>query len=43
MPRKFDPILDPEDEIIYEAEDEVAEMYFFIGGKVGVGYRPPAF
>ena len=41
MPRKFDPS-EEDDEIIYDVEDEVSEMYFVLGGKVGVGYRPPA-
>ena len=36
MPRKFEPT--EEDEIIYEEEDDVPEMYFIIDGVVGVGY-----
>lgn len=34
MPRKFD-----ENEIIYDEDDEVPEIYFIIEGEVGVAYR----
>jgi hypothetical protein len=34
MPRKFE-----ENEIIYDEDDEVPELYFIIEGEVGVGYR----
>ena len=36
MPRKF-----YENEIIYDEEDEVPEIYFIMEGTVGVGYRMP--
>ena len=35
MPRKFDS-LDNVDRIIYEEDQEVAEMYFINEGKVGI-------
>lgn len=34
MPRYFEP-----EEFIYVVDDEVAEMYFGLCGKVGVGYN----
>ena len=37
MPRKFNDIGD--DRIIYEEEQEVAEMYFVVKGFVGLGYN----
>ena len=37
MPRKFSDVGD--DRIIYEEEQEVAEMYFIIKGFIGVGYN----
>jgi hypothetical protein len=37
MPRKF--IDTGEDRIIYEEEQEVAEMYFVISGFIGFGYN----
>jgi hypothetical protein len=37
MPRRFEP--SPEDEIIYQEDDEVPEMYFIMEGTVGVGYE----
>lgn len=37
MPRKFNDI--GEDRIIYEEEQEVAEMYFIVKGFVGIGYN----
>jgi hypothetical protein len=37
MPRHFEPT--DEDRIIYDEEDEVAEMYFILEGNVGVGYN----
>ena len=36
MPRKFD-----ENEIVYDEEDEVTEIYFIIEGAFGVGFRFP--
>ena len=36
MPRKFEP--NEEDQIIYDEEDEVPEMYFITEGIVGVGF-----
>lgn len=36
MPRKFD-----ENEVIYDEEDEVPEVYFIMDGTVGVGFRLP--
>lgn len=36
MPRKFDSS-DNTDRIIYEEDQEVAEMYFISEGKVGIG------
>jgi hypothetical protein len=38
LPRHFDPKADPDDEIIYDEEDEVPEMYFCLEGLVSVGY-----
>ena len=35
MPRKFDA-QDPVDRIVYEEDQEVAEMYFINEGKVGI-------
>lgn len=35
MPRKFDSE-DPIDKIIYEEDQEVAEMYFVNEGKIGI-------
>lgn len=37
MPRKFNETGD--DRIIYEEENEVAEMYFIIKGFIGIGYN----
>lgn len=34
MPRKFD-----ENEIVYDEEDEVTEIYFILEGTLGVGFR----
>ena len=34
MPRKFDP-----QEVIYDEEDDVPEMYFVLEGVIGVGFR----
>jgi signal-transduction protein with cAMP-binding, CBS, and nucleotidyltransferase domain len=34
MPRKFE-----EQEIVYEEEDEVPEIYFIMEGTIGVGFR----
>jgi len=36
MPRKFD-----ENEIVYDEEDDVTEIYFIIEGTLGVGFRVP--
>ena len=36
MPRKFD-----ENEIIYDEEDDVPEVYFIMEGTIGVGFRTP--
>ena len=36
MPRRFEDTA--EDEIIYQEEDEVPEMYFFTQGVIGVGF-----
>jgi len=36
MPRKFD-----ENEIIYDEDDEVPEIYFILEGTIGAGYRLP--
>ena len=36
MPRKFD-----ENEIIYDEEDDVPEIYFIMEGTIGVGFRTP--
>ena len=36
MPRRFEAT--PEDEIIYQEEDEVPELYFFTQGVIGVGF-----
>ncbi|CAI2360541.1 unnamed protein product [Moneuplotes crassus] len=36
MPRKFE-----ENELIYDEEDEVPEIYFILEGTVGVGFRLP--
>ena len=38
LPRHFDPQNDPDDEIIYDEEDEVPEMYFCLEGLVSIGY-----
>ena len=37
MPRKFEPT--EEDQIIYDEEDEVLEMYFVTEGVVGIGFN----
>jgi hypothetical protein len=37
MPRKF--VDTGEDRIIYEEEQEVAEMYFIVSGFIGFGYN----
>ena len=37
MPRKFDDTGD--DRIVYEEENEVAEMYFIVKGFIGIGYN----
>jgi hypothetical protein len=42
MPRNFDPAEEDGGEVIFDVEDEVSELYFIMGGKVGVGYRPPS-
>jgi len=36
MPRRFNPTED--DDIIYDEEDEVSEMYFILEGQIGIGY-----
>lgn len=36
MPRKFD-----ENELVYDEEDEVTEIYFIMEGTLGVGFRMP--
>ena len=38
LPREFDPEIEKDDEIIYNEEDEVPEMYFCLEGIVSVGY-----
>jgi len=38
LPREFDPENEKDDEIIYNEEDEVPEMYFCLEGIVSVGY-----
>lgn len=38
LPRSFNPVQDPDDEIIYYEEEEVPEMYFCLEGLVSVGY-----
>ena len=37
MPRKFDTTI--EDQLIYDEEDHVPEMYFIIEGHVSIGFR----
>ena len=37
MPRKFEAT--EEDQIIYDEEDEVTEMYFITEGIIGVGFN----
>ncbi len=37
MPRYFDAT-DEEEQILYDEEDEVPEMYFVLEGKIGIGY-----
>lgn len=36
LPRKFDNT--EEDNLIYDEEDEVPEMYFFTEGTIGIGF-----
>lgn len=36
MPRKYEPTED--DKVVYDEEEEVAEMYFFTEGAIGIGF-----
>jgi hypothetical protein len=36
LPRRFEP--NDEDNLIYDEEDEVPEMYFFTEGQIGIGF-----
>lgn len=36
LPRKFE--FNEEDQIIYDEEEEVPEMYFILEGSLGIGY-----